>query len=186
MKLLHRQLLHRQTVGFLCMLFVLGIVLAGCAPNANAQLVSPELGAQLYAEEADQAVEAEPTAVPLKFAELTPEQVTAGLPEEFAAALAAADPSRGETVSLANGCIGCHNTDPSVVTTGPTWANLADTAANREPGVSPANYIYTSIVNPGDYVVPNYPSGVMPTTYGEMIATEDLANLVAFLLQQHE
>jgi mono/diheme cytochrome c family protein len=70
--------------------------------------------------------------------------------------------------------------------TGPTWHELADHAANRQPGTSPANYIYTSIVNPGAYIVPNYPSGVMPATYAETIPPEDLANLVAYLLTLHQ
>jgi hypothetical protein len=171
-------LLHRQSLGFLFILLVVSVVLAGCAPNANAQLVSPQLGAQLYAEEASQEV--------AKFANLAPEEVTAGLPEDFAAALAAADPSRGETVALANGCIGCHSVDPAVTMTGPTWFHVADTAANRQPGTSPAAYLHDSIIEPGKYVVPNYPSGVMPAIYAETIPMEDLANLVAFLLTQHE
>ena len=179
------KLLHRQSLGYLLMLLVL-IVVAGCAPNANAQLVSPELGAQLYAEEANQVVEAAPTPVPVRFADLSPEDATAGLPADFAAALASADASRGETVALANGCIGCHAVDPAVTMTGPTWHNLADTAANRAPGQSPASYIHESIVSPNAYIVPNYPSGVMPATYEEMISQEDLANLVAYLLAQHE
>jgi cytochrome c2 len=99
------------------------------------------------------------------FTELTPEQVTAGLPEDFATALAAADPSKGETVALTNGCVGCHSLDPAVQMTGPSWHNVADHAANRQPGVSPANYLYTSITNPGAYVVPNFPGGVMPQIY---------------------
>lgn len=180
------KLLHRQGWVFLLIMLVLSIVVAGCAPNASAQLVSPRLGEQLYAEEANAAVEAEPTAAPVKFAELTPEQVTAGLPEDFAAALATADAAKGETVALANACIGCHSTDPAMTMTGPTWYQVADHAANRVPGMSPANYLYTSIVNPGAYVVPNYPNGVMPATYGEIISVEDLANLVAYLLAQHE
>jgi mono/diheme cytochrome c family protein len=180
------KLLHRPTLGLVFVLLVFGIIVAGCAPNANAQLVSPELGAQLYAEESNLVVEAEPTPVPVTFAELTPDQVVAGLPEDFAAALAAADPGAGETVALTNGCAGCHSADPAVVMTGPTWANVADTAANRVPGMSPAAYLHTSIVNPGAYVVPNYPSGVMPAIYGESIAQEDLANLIAYLLTLHE
>jgi cytochrome c551/c552 len=180
------KLLHRQPLFLLFILFALAIVVAGCAPDANAQLVSPQLGGQLYAEEADQVIEVEPTPVPLTFVELTPEQVNAGLSEDFAAALASADPARGETVALANGCIGCHATDPSVTMTGPTWYHLADTAANRQPGVGPAAYIHDSIVNPGAYIVPNYPSGVMPAIYAETISQEDLANLVAYLLAQHQ
>ena len=179
-------LLYRQSLGFLLCCLALGLLLAGCAPNANARLVSPELGAQLYADESSQEVVVEPTAEPVKFVNLTPEEVTAGLPADFAAALAAADPSRGETVALANGCIGCHSVDPAVTMTGPTWFHLADTAANRPTGEGPAAYIHSSIVNPGAYIVPNYPSGVMPAIYGETIPVEDLADLVAYLLAQHE
>lgn len=180
------KLLTRPSLGLLCLLTVVTMIVVGCAPNANAQLISPQLGEQLYAEEADAVIEVEPTPAPLVFADLTPEEVTAGLPEDFAAALAAADPSQGESLALVNGCVGCHNTDPAIQMTGPTWYNAADHAANRQPGVSPANYLYTSIVNPGAYIVPDYPSGVMPATYAETIPTEDLANLVAYLLTLHE
>lgn len=184
------KLLHRQSLRYWFVLLVLGLVLsmviAGCAPNANAQLISPQLGAQLYAEESSAEIAIEPTPEPRRFADLAPEEVTAGLPDDFAAALAAADPSRGETVALANGCVGCHSVDPAVTMTGPTWYLLADTAANRRPDVSPAAYIHESIVNPGAYVVPEYPSGVMPATYDQTISVEDMADLVAYLLTQHE
>jgi hypothetical protein len=178
---------HRQSLAFLFIVLVLALVVAGCAPNANAQLVSPQLGAQLYAEEANQVVEAEPTPVPVLFTELTPEQVTAGLPEDFAAALAAADLSDGPSVALANGCGGCHSTDPAVTTmTGPNWAVVADHAANRVPGMSPANYIYTSIINPNAHVVEGFPAGTMPAIYAQQIPMEDMASLVAYLLTLHE
>jgi mono/diheme cytochrome c family protein len=182
------KLLHHRSLGLLLSIVVLGMVAAGCAPNANAQLISPQLGAALYAEEANQVVVAEPTPVPVKFAELTPEQVTAGLPPDFAAALAAADPEAGETVALTvvPSCRGCHNDDPAVAMTGPSWNNVADHAANRVPGMSPANYLYTSIMDPGAYVVPNFPGGVMPPVYADSLSTEDLANLVAYLLTHHE
>ena len=180
------KLLKHQSLGFLSILLLITVVVAGCAPNANAQLISPNLGEQLYAIEANSVVAAEPTPAPLVFSELTPEQINAGLPADFAAALAAADPSKGETVALVNGCGGCHNTDPSVTMTGPTWHNLADVAANRVPGEGPAQYIYDSIINPGAYIVPNYPAGVMPATFGETIAPEDMANLVAYLLTLYE
>jgi cytochrome c551/c552 len=182
---------NRQSLGLLRILLLMSVLLlmvvvAGCAPNASAHLISPQLGAQLYAEEANSVVQAEPTPVPRLFTELAPEEVTAGLPDDFAAALAAADPSNGEKVALVNGCGGCHSTDPAVTMTGPTWHNVADTATNRVAGESPALYIHDSIVNPGGFVVPNYPDGVMPRTFAETIPMEDLADLVAYLLTLHE
>jgi hypothetical protein len=63
---------------------------------------------------------------------------------------------------------------------------MGDTAANRQAGVSPANYIYTSIVAPNAYITPGYNSGIMPQNYADIISQEDLASLVAYLLIQHE
>lgn len=179
------KLLSRQSLGFMLIMLVV-VVVAGCAPNANAQLVSPQLGEQLYAEESNAEIVVEPTPAPVKFVDLTPEQVTAGLPADFAAALASADAGKGATVALTNGCGGCHSTEPGVTMTGPNWSGVADHAANRVPGESPALYIYTSITNPGAYTVPNFPSGVMPAVYAETIPAADLANLVAYLLTLHE
>jgi mono/diheme cytochrome c family protein len=182
------KLLHRQSLCLLIISLVLGVVVAGCAPNAEAQLISPQLGAQLYAEESNAVVEAEPTPAPVTFAELTPEQVTAGLPADFAAALASADPSKGPNLVLVNGCSGCHSEDDPTGggRAGPSWVNLADHASNRVPGESPALYIHDSIVNPGAYVVPNFPNGVMPQDFGQRLSTEDLADLVAYLLTLHQ
>lgn len=176
---------YRRSLGPALAILALATVLTGCAPNANAELISPQLGAQLFAKEASGVVEAVPTAAPLTLASLTPEEVTAGLPEDFATALAAADAGNGPNVALTNGCVGCHSTDPAVTMTGPTWHNVGDTAVNRQPGVSPALYLHDSIVDPNKFTVPNYASGLMPQIYADTIPLEDLADLVAYLLSQH-
>ncbi len=161
------------------------LLLASCVPSAEDPILSPRLGAVLAQIEADGEIKIEPTAVPLRLVDLPAEQVNAGLPADFATALAAANPANATTISLANGCVGCHNMDPSVVATGPTWYNVADTAANRRPGESPALYLYTSIVDPSAYVVPNYPDNIMLKTFGETLSQQELADLVAYLLAQH-
>lgn len=176
--------LQHRSLGLGLAVLLLATVLSGCAPDANAELISPQLGEQLYAKEASEVVEAVPTAVPLTLTDLTPEEVTAGLPEDFAAALAAADPGNGANLALVNACVGCHATDPAVTMTGPTWYNIGNTAVNREPGVSPAAYLHTSIVDPNHFVVPGYQPGLMPQIYAETIALEDQADLVAYLLAQ--
>jgi mono/diheme cytochrome c family protein len=182
MKLWRRQSL----VGVVFAVLVLGLILAACAPNADAQLVSPKLGTQLFAEEAGQEIKAEPTAVPLAIKTMTPEQISAGLPPDFAAALAKADPSKGPTLALTHQCHGCHSTDPAVTMTGPTWHNLGDTAANRIPGQSPGLYIYDSITNPGSFTVPGFPAGVMPQNIASTLKPDELADMVAYLLTLHE
>jgi mono/diheme cytochrome c family protein len=159
-------------------------MMAACAPDATQLIISPQLGGQLAALEAgSEIVAAVPTEAPT-LADLTPDEIVAGLPEDFAAALAVADPANGEQVALARGCIGCHALDPAAVMTGPTWYHMGDTAVSRVSGESPALYLYHSILNPGGYVVPNYPNNIMPANYSEQLTTQELADLVAYLLNQ--
>jgi cytochrome c551/c552 len=167
-------------------LLVVALIVTACAPNANELLISPRLGEQLIALEAgDDVVAAAPTEAP-SLSDLAPDQIVAGLPDDVAAALAAANPDNGSQVALARGCVGCHALDPAVTMTGPTWYHIGDTAVSRVAGESPALYLYNSIINPGGFVVANYPNGVMPANYSEQLSVQELADLVAYLLQQTE
>jgi mono/diheme cytochrome c family protein len=160
------------------------LALSGCAPDVNAAIISPSLGAALEAEEAGQVLVIEPTPIPPVLADLTPEEITAGLPEDLAQALAVADPTQGPVLATSKGCIGCHSLDPEAVMTGPTWHNVGDHAIIRVATESPAEYIHQSIVNTNDFVVPGYPANIMPANYGEQLSTQELANIIAYLLQQ--
>ena len=167
-------------------LLLIVMVAAACAPDATQLIISPQLGEQLAAREAGHVVvAAAPTEAP-KLSSLAPEEVVAGLPEDVAAALAAADPVNGEQVALVRGCIGCHALDPNMVMTGPTWYHIGDTAVSRVAGESPAFYLYHSIVQPGLYVVPDYPNNIMPANYNEQLSVQELADLIAYLLNQNE
>jgi cytochrome c551/c552 len=179
-----RFLLCKHTV-WVILLVLLGALLTSCTPDANAEIISPELGARLTAAEANAQVVAQPTPVPLKLAELSQEQILAGLPEEVAASMANAKPENGQSLSLTNGCIGCHSLDPNQQMAGPTWHNIGDTAANRQAGVSPANYLYASITNPNAYMVDGYLANVMPANFGEKLSAQDLADIIRYLLDQH-
>lgn len=167
------------------------LVAAACAPDVSTAIISPELGEKLAAQLAGESIVREPTPVPPKLAELTPEEVFAGVPEELASAIQAADPSAGAQIALTaspSPCAGCHSLDPSAVTAGPTWHNVGDMAVVHgrmagSPG--PAEYLHQSIVNPGAFVVPNFVPGVMPGTYGETLGDDDLATLIAYLLAQN-
>lgn len=70
--------------------------------------------------------------------------------------------------------------------TGPTWYHVGDIAVSRVAGESPALYLYHSIVNPNLFIVPNYPSNIMPANYSEQLSTQELADLISYLLQQNE
>jgi hypothetical protein len=50
--------------------------------------------------------------------------------------------------------------------------------------MSAEDYIYESIMDPSAYLVEGYPDNVMLKNYGELISTDELADLVAFLLAQ--
>lgn len=173
--------------------WVLGTLLAvllisACAPNANVQILSPDLGEQLYAEAAGEEFVALPTEVPPLLAELTDDEIYAGVPADLLEALAVANPDNGPTLAISNACIGCHNLDPAVVMTGPTWHNIGDTAVAHgmdQGGLSPAEYLHQSIVNPSAYVVNGFTAGLMPEIYDTTLSTEALADLIAYLLQQN-
>ncbi len=166
------------------LIFLLGaavLAVVACTSDASMAIISPQLGTQLAAKRTGAEIVVAPTPVPPKLAELADDEIYAGLPDEIFSLLPMADPANGKNLAATNGCIGCHATDPSVQMTGPTWHNIGDTAVARVAGESPAYYLYTSIVAPRSYNVPNYPNNVMPETYAGL-PPEDLADLVAYLL----
>lgn len=185
---LQNQRKQKPLAGFFIafVLVVLILLAASCVPATDAPLLSPKLGAALAQLDKGDVIVAEPTPIPLLIKTLTPEQIMAGVPADVAALKG--DPAKGPTLALAHGCKGCHSLDPNAnpKPTGPTWFQLGDTAANMVPGQSPGLYIYTSITNPSAFVVPDYPDNIMPKTFGTDLSKQDLADLVAYILSQHQ
>ena len=175
----------RLSVVASCLLISAVLLVSGCAPDANAEIISPGLGAKLVIARSAGEVEVVPTAVPPKLAELTPDQVFAGLPDDVRSTVEGVDTGAASTIALKYACVGCHATDPNEVKTGPTWYNIGDTAVVRVPGESPAQYLYTSITNPTAHLVEGYPPNVMPQTFATTMTPEELATMVAYLLQQN-
>ena len=62
--------------------------------------------------------------------------------------------------------------------------NLADNAATRVDGQDAETYVYNSIVNPNDYIVPGYNANIMPANLAEQMTEEELDGLVNWLLEQ--
>ena len=96
----------------------------------------------------------------------------------------AGNAAAGKAVFTSAGCVACHTYTPagSKGTTGPNLDNLASDAktANRGPL---AQYVNESIVDPNAYIVPKYPGGLMPPSFGTTLKKQQLADLVAFLTQ---
>ena len=83
----------------------------------------------------------------------------------------------GEGVFLDQGCGGCHSLaalGPDAV--GDVGPNLDEALVDED-----ADFIRTSIVDPGAEVAEGFGDGIMPTTYGTDIAAPDLDALVAYL-----
>ncbi|MDE0197687.1 MAG: hypothetical protein OXK78_05800 [Caldilineaceae bacterium] len=168
-------------LAIVCFLLAL-IVVSACAPNPRLQLISPNM---VVLAEGETFVPPTPTPRP-RIAGLSDEEVLAGLPEEIVA-LIPGDAERGLDLTVPHNCIGCHVTDNSLVDVAPTWLEIADTAVGRAEQLGlagPALYLYTSIINPNDYIVDGYTSDVMPETYSEDLSEQDLADLLTYLLAQ--
>lgn len=176
----------RLRLTVLALSFSVVFVLAmGCSPDAEREIISPDLGARLVLAQSAGEVVVAATPVPPKLAELPAEQVTAGLPDDVLQAITNATPANGETLALTFACIGCHALDPNEVRTGPTWHNMGDTAVVRVPGESPAFYLYHSIIAPNEHVVEGYPANIMPQNFGQTMSVQQLGDMVAYLLSQN-
>ena len=100
-----------------------------------------------------------------------------------APAVAKGDPAKGKALFASSGCGGCHTFKPAGTNgkVGPDLDKLAADAQKANQGTL-EEYTATSIKNPGGYVVPGFPNGVMPGF--TQLTNQQLADLVAFLTQK--
>ena len=66
---------------------------------------------------------------------------------------------------------------------GPSFQSISSRAGDRVPGLSAAEYLRQSIVDPSAHVVEGFVD-IMPISIGFLLSEEDIDNLVAFLLTQ--
>lgn len=52
----------------------------------------------------------------------------------------------------------------------------------EESSIDPVEYIRTSILDPGAYLVPDFPDYLMPRTYGEIFTEAEIDDLIAYIL----
>ncbi|RMG86626.1 MAG: cytochrome c [Chloroflexi bacterium] len=108
-------------------------------------------------------------------------------PEEAVAALPVGNPANGaelfhQSIDGAPSCASCHALDSSRLV-GPGMAGYGERAATRVDGESAEVYTYHSITTPAAYLVAGY-SNLMYTEYSRKLDDQQLADLIAFLLQQ--
>ena len=110
-------------------------------------------------------------------------EVVQPLPETVVGTVAQAPTgsAAGKALFASNGCGGCHTYKPagSNGKVGPDLDNLAADAKKANAGTE-QEYTKTSIEDPGAYVVPGYPNGVMPP-YGGKLTDQQINDLVSFL-----
>ncbi len=106
-------------------------------------------------------------------------ETTAPSPTTPAPAAPAGDAAAGKQLFAAQGCGSCHTFKPAGATgtVGPDLDHLAADAAKADRG-SVQQYAAESIEDPSAYVVPGFPSGVMPTF---QLSQKQVSDLVAFV-----
>jgi mono/diheme cytochrome c family protein len=87
------------------------------------------------------------------------------------------DPAAGKEVFMSSGCGGCHTYGPAG--TSATIGPDLDTALQGKD----AQFVLESIVDPNKEVAEGFQANIMPTTFGESLSDQQLADLVAFLTQ---
>ncbi len=78
-------------------------------------------------------------------------------------------------------CATCHALEPGTVIVGPSLAGVARTAGTRMPGYDARAYLELSILRPEAYLVDGY-TDVMPRNFPKELTSEELDELIAFLL----
>lgn len=84
------------------------------------------------------------------------------------------------------GCITCHSLEDDARLTGPSMAGIATRAGSRVTGLSAAEYLRTSILEPDAFVVDGFDDDLMPENWAEVLSEEDLDALVSYLLTLEE
>ncbi len=78
-------------------------------------------------------------------------------------------------------CGTCHRVDSEERLIGPGLLNISTRAETRVSGESAYDYVHASIVNPGTFVVPEYPDGLMPQVYSQLWTEEQINDIIAYL-----
>lgn len=80
-------------------------------------------------------------------------------------------------------CATCHVAGQLAPTTAGTWTRIQNERLTQPEfaDYTAEQYIVESIVLPDQYRVPEFPNGGMPTTLGQQLTIQDVADLVAYL-----
>lgn len=93
------------------------------------------------------------------------------------------DPAHGETLFQHENdgtpaCNSCHVAEDKGA---PTLTGFGTRADKRVEGMSGREYAFWSIVEPGRHLAPNF-GNAMPNQYDDKLSTQDIADLIAYIL----
>lgn len=91
-----------------------------------------------------------------------------------------------EVSGVAWACSTCHSIVKDERKVGPSQYGLPQRALTRVEGVVAERYIYNSIINPNEYIVPEYVENVMPQGYSEVFSEAQIFDIVAYLMTLNE
>src|SRR5256712_1106403 len=96
----------------------------------------------------------------------------------------AATPPAGKQGFPANGSASCHTLAAAGASgkVGPDLDRVVQDAAKYAKGRPAADYIRQSIVSPNAFIVPGFPRGTMPQTFGQQLSPQQIDALVKFLI----
>jgi mono/diheme cytochrome c family protein len=80
------------------------------------------------------------------------------------------------------GCATCHSLEAGVVIVGPSMAGIGSRAGSTVSGQSAEAYIKEAILTPDAHLAENFPAGTMPQVWGDELSSEQVDQLVAYLL----
>jgi cytochrome c2 len=80
------------------------------------------------------------------------------------------------------GCATCHSVEAGVVIVGPSMAGIAGRAGSTVSGMSAEEYLRQSILEPDSHLVEGFPSGTMPQVWSDVHSTDQVDQLVAYLM----
>ncbi len=89
---------------------------------------------------------------------------------------------------VAFGCSGCHSNAAVAPPTEGTWTRVENERLldPQFAGYTGEEYLAESIIHPGEFTVPNYTPGIMPTNFGDRMSYQQLADIIAFLMTQDQ
>lgn len=90
----------------------------------------------------------------------------------------------GEKVFISN-CAACHAVKGDRVVVGPSLEGIATRAATRVEGQSAEDYLYSSILNPNDYIVEGFSEGSMQQNFASVLTSEEVTQVIAYLGTLH-